>query len=66
MDIEVTTINIRNYDIGILKAQSSYKSMWFTMLFVIFIILREICNMDILLYVCIIFQISNKLSYFRN
>ena len=47
------------------------------MLFVIFIIPREICNMDmqlmqmdILLHVCIIFRFShllssNKLSYFR-
>ena len=42
------------------------------MLFVIFIIPRKICNMDmqwkqmdILLHVCIIFQIFNKLSYFR-
>ena len=42
------------------------------MLFVIFIIPREICNMDmqlmqmdILLHVCIIFWNSNKISYFR-
>ena len=41
MHIEVNTI-----DIGILQGQFSYKSIIFTTLFVIFIIPREICNMD--------------------
>ena len=46
MRIEVNAINIENYSTGFLKGHSSYKSMWFTMLFVIFIIPREICNME--------------------
>ena len=66
MHIEVNVIDIGNYKIGILKEQSSYKSMLFTILFVIFIIPREICNMDILRHVCIYFQISNERSYFQN
>ena len=40
--------------------------MLFTMLNIIFIIPREICNMDILLHVCIIFKISNKRCFFQN
>ena len=40
------TIDIGNYNTGILKGQSSYKSMWFTILFVVFIIPKEIFNTD--------------------
>ena len=46
MHIEVNAIDIENYEIGILKGQSSQQSMPFIMLFVIFVIPREICNMD--------------------
>ena len=66
MHIKVNMIDMGNYNIGILKEPSSHKSMLFTMLCVIFIIPREICNMDILLHVCIIFQIPNKRSFFQN
>ena len=72
MHIEVNTIDIENYNIGILKGQSSYKSMWFTNFVCNFHNTdgnleygHAICSMDILLRVCIIFQISNKWSYFR-
>ena len=34
--VTVNTIDIGNYNIGTLKGQFSYKSMWFTMLFVIY------------------------------
>ena len=60
MHIEVNTIDIKNYNISILKGQSSYKSMWLTMFFAIFIIPKEICNRDILLHVCIIFLIGRN------
>ena len=47
MYIYVNTIDIRNYNIGFLKGQSLYTSMCFTMLFVIFIIPREIPKKDV-------------------
>ena len=52
----VNTIDIRNYKIRTSKRQSSYKSIRFTMLFLIFIIPREICNMDILFIYIFIFH----------
>ena len=46
MHIKVNTIDTGNYNIDILRGQPSYKSMWFTMLFEIFIVPSKICNMD--------------------
>ena len=46
MHIEVNIIDIRDYNIGISKGLSSWKSIWFAILFLSFIIPREICNMD--------------------
>ena len=68
MHIEVNFIDIENYKIGILKGQSSHISMLSTMLFVMFTIPREICNMNILLHVCIFFQILNSefSEFFQN
>ena len=60
MHIEVNIIDIGNYNIGILKGQSSHKSMLFTMLFVIFIIPREIRYMDIFLHMCVYYFSSSQ------
>ena len=74
MHIEVNTIDIENYNISIFKGRSSYKSMWFTILFVIFIIPREICNMDMqyaiwtFFYMCVLFfkyQMNDYISEFN-
>ena len=46
MHIKVNTIDIGDYNVGIVHKPSSLKPMWFTMLFLIFTIPREICNMD--------------------
>ena len=58
MYIKINTIDIGNYNIGISKGQSSYKSMWFTMLFVIYIIPKEIFNMDMQYAILKIFYMS--------
>ena len=57
--IEINTIDIGSYNISFLKGQSSYKSMWFTILFVILIITKEISNMDMyyaFFQMCVLFS----------
>ena len=71
MHIEVNTIDIKHYNIGILKGHPHTNNM-IQILLVIFIIPRKICNMDmqysiwILFYMCVLFfRNSHKWSYFR-